>query len=114
MELAIHFPSALYRAATVWFACLEYGMYVDPSSPKTIAVNDVEFPEYSRLKVSSQALLFEVHGYRTSRPKTLVGFVGWLTSCIGLAMLSRKFAGQLSFLLKENSKLVGELASLHE
>lgn len=85
MELAIHVPRALYRAATVWYAYFEYGMDVDPSSPEISAVN-VDFPEYSRLKVNSQALLFEAHGYRISKPKpfessTLCG----LTFCIGLA-----------------------------
>lgn len=29
MELAIHIPRALYRAATVWYAYFEYGMDVD-------------------------------------------------------------------------------------
>jgi hypothetical protein len=104
MEPAIHVPRALYRAATVWYAYLEYGMDVDPSSRETSAVN-VEFPEYSRFKVNSQALLFEGHGYRTSRPKTsesstLCGLVDLLHR-IGHWGLSRKFAEQLSFLLKD-------------
>lgn len=84
MEPAIHVPRALYRAATgdSMVCVLEYGRDVDQSSPETSAVN-VDFPEYSRFKVDSQALLFEAHGYRTSRPKlsessTICGLVDLL------------------------------------
>lgn len=105
MEPAIHVPRALYRAATVWYAYSEYGLDVDPSSPETPPAVNVEFPEFSRLKINSQALLFEANGYRTSRPKTsesstLCGLVDLLHR-IGHWGLSRKFAEQLSFLLKE-------------
>ncbi|OKP09633.1 hypothetical protein PENSUB_4904 [Penicillium subrubescens] len=104
-EPAIHVPRALYRAATVWYAYSEYGLDVDPSSPETPPAVNVEFPEFSRLKINSQALLFEANGYRTSRPKTsesstLCGLVDLLHR-IGHWGLSRKFAEQLSFLLKE-------------
>lgn len=65
----------------------EYGMDVDPSLPET------------------STLLFEAHDYRTSRPQTsesstLCGLVDLLHR-IGHWRLSRKFAEQLSFLLKE-------------
>lgn len=105
MEPAIHVPRALYRAATVWYAYSEYGLDVDQSSSGTPPAVNVEFPEFSRLKVNSQALLFEANGYRTSRPKTsesstLCGLVDLLHR-IGHWGLSRKFAEQLSFLLKE-------------
>lgn len=105
MEPAIHVPRALYRAATVWYAYSEYGLDVDPSSLATPPTANVEFPEFSRLKINSQALLFEANGYRTSRPKTsesstLCGLVDLLHR-IGHWGLSRKFAEQLSFLLKE-------------
>ena len=115
MELAIHVPRALYRAATVWYAYLEYGMDVDPSSPEKSAVN-VQIQEYSRLKVNSQALLFEAHGYRTSRPKTFESStLCWLVDLLHrIGGLSRKFAEQLSFWLRETQKLVGELVTLLE
>ncbi|KAJ5381612.1 uncharacterized protein N7496_004040 [Penicillium cataractarum] len=104
-EPAIHVPRALYRAATVWYAYSEYGLDVDQSSSGTSPAVNVEFPELSRLKVNSQALLFEANGYRMSRPKTsesstLCGLVDLLHR-IGHWGLSRKFAEQLSFLLKE-------------
>ncbi|CEJ57459.1 hypothetical protein PMG11_06151 [Penicillium brasilianum] len=108
-EPAIHVPRALYRAATVWYIYSEYGVDVHPGSPETSletppAVN-VEFPEFSQLKMSSQSLIFEANGYRTSRPKssessTLCGLVDLLHR-IGHWGLSRKFAEQLNFLLKE-------------
>lgn len=105
MEPTIYVPRALYHAATVWYAHLEYGMDVDPSSP-----------EYSRLKVNSQALLFEAHGYRTSRPKTFESStLCWLVDLLHrIGGLSRKFAEQLSFWLRETQKLVGELVTLLE
>lgn len=105
MEPAIHVPRALYRAATVWYVYSAYGLDVDPSSPETPPSDDVEFPEFSRLKINSLALLFEAHSYRVSKPKTsesstLCGLVDLLHR-IGHWGLSRKFAGQLTFLLKE-------------
>ena len=105
MEPAIHVPRALYRAATVWYVYSVYGRDVDPSSPETPPSDDVEFPEFSRMKINSLALLFEAHSYRISKPKvsessTLCGLVDLLHR-IGHWGLSRKFAGQLTFLLKE-------------
>jgi hypothetical protein len=104
-EPAIHVPRALYRAATVWYVYSEYGLDIHPSSPETPPAVNIEFPEFSQLKMSSQCLIFEANGYRTSRPKssessTLCGLVDLLHR-IGHWGLSRKFAEQLNFLLKE-------------
>ncbi|KAJ5689452.1 hypothetical protein N7462_003844 [Penicillium macrosclerotiorum] len=105
MEPAIHVPRALYRAATVWYAYSEYGLEDDASLQYPSSTSSLEIPEFARLKINSQALLFEAHGFRNSKPKTsesstLCGLVDLLHR-IGHWGLSRKFAEQLSFLLKE-------------
>lgn len=105
VEPAIHVPRALYRAATVWYAYTEFGGDQDTSFPEISPSPDINFPELSFLKLNSEALLFEANGYRTTKPKTsesstLCGLVDLLHR-IGHWGLSRKFAEQLSILLKE-------------
>jgi hypothetical protein len=105
VEPAIHVPRALYRAATVWYAYTEFGRDPDTSFSEIPPSPDINFPELSFLKLNSEVLLFEANGYRTSKPKTsesstLCGLVDLLHR-IGHWGLSRIFAEQLSFLLKE-------------
>ncbi|KAJ5966384.1 hypothetical protein N7481_013098 [Penicillium waksmanii] len=105
VEPAIHVPRALYRAASVWYVYTEFGGDQDTSFPEISPRPDINFPEMSFLKLNSEVLLFEANGYRTTKPKTsesstLCGLVDLLHR-IGHWGLSRKFAEQLSILLKE-------------
>lgn len=99
VEPAIHVPRALYKAASVWYAYLEFGT---DSHTSTSGTPSIDFPELARLNVNSQTLLFKAHEYKLTKPKTqesstLSGLVDLLHR-IGHWGLSRKFAEQILFL----------------
>lgn len=99
VEPAIHVPRALYRAASVRYAYLEFGT---DNHTSTSGTPSIDFPELARLNVNSQTLLFKAHEYKLTKPKTqesstLSGLVDLLHR-IGHWGLSRKFAEQILFL----------------
>ncbi|KAJ9144672.1 Early growth response protein [Pleurostoma richardsiae] len=102
-EPAIHVPRVLYCAALVWYCYTEFGQGDDGDDDAGTAAQREEFPEFERLGIRTQQLIFEVQGFRSSRPaagesSTLCGLVDLLRR-IGHWEISRKLASLMTALV---------------
>jgi hypothetical protein len=99
VEPAIHVPRALFCAALVWYCYAEYGQ----DNADETATRMAEFPEFKRLGISSQMVLFEAHGFKNARPTRLKSMVATglhdLLGRMGHWDISRKFASLIIYMV---------------
>lgn len=101
-EPPIHVPRVLYRATLVWFCFIKFGLGAEGAD--STRQNDwTDYPEFEKLGVDCDRLLFEAYGFRPTRPKTvesstLYQFVD-LLGRIGHWGIARKLASTCKMLL---------------
>lgn len=103
---AIHVPRVLYRATLTWYCFIKFSSSVEVEDHTRRHQPD-EFPEFAKMGVDLDKLLFEAYGFNRARPKTLDSstlcqFVD-LLGRIGHWGLARKLASMCEVLINPAS-----------